>query len=129
MTSPTEIPTRQAIPSAAPLPQETGLGIRWQPPVNVNIDTRQGGSAPASGSDYSTGSATLNQGLRQAEGEFSPTTRANAVSGGSLGGGGAPSAATMQAALADPDFGGVTGKLSGQARRSSGVTMGEYDLA
>lgn len=130
ITSPTQIPTRQAIPSAAPLPQETGLGIRWQPP---NVNTRQGGSAPVTGSDYTIGSAVMNQGLRQAEGEFSPTgqvpSRPGVALGGSLGGGGAPSAATMQAALADPDFGGATGKLGGQARRSSGNIMGEYDLA
>lgn len=133
INSPNDIPTRQVVPSAAPLPQESGLGIRLQTANPFGAGTRQGGSAPASGSDYTIGSAVLNQSMREAEGEFSPggrmPSKAGAALGSSLGGAGAPSAATMQAALADPDFGGVTGKLSGQARRSSGQMMGEYDLA
>lgn len=126
LSSPTSIPTRDMPTSSAPLPAETGTGVRWQPPAVTSPTQGQAQGAKPQGSDYVDSSALMSQGKRQAEGEYG-TSSTGGVSGGSLGGAGQPSAAALQASFgASPAL--VQSERTNPATRAH-KPMGEYDLA
>lgn len=119
MASPTAIPTREMPQSSAPLPQETGLGIRLPGQGQPSAQSQR----PAAPEPTSQASA-LYQGARQAEGEYAQADTTSHA--------GQPSIAALQASFADPDFGGAPPALvqsgQNQGRRAS-AGLSEYDLA